>query len=174
MASKAEGGAQRPGRGVGGRACETAGPSGVPYGGLLEATRATMAPVRGTPFVARVVLTVFRHHVLLRAALLGARAFRTTGLPRVLARVLPKLLAFTMPLLASTPPVEFPPPRASQRNPEHRQTATRQLVTPLTRCDISERLTSAITSPARAPTLLGPLSCHRSDPRTRRSLHCSS
>jgi glycolate oxidase iron-sulfur subunit len=89
---------------LGCRACETACPSGVPYGELLEATRATMAPVRGTPLVARLVLWVFQYHMLLRTALAGARLFRATGLPRLLAPLVPRRLGFPLAMLASTSP----------------------------------------------------------------------
>jgi glycolate oxidase iron-sulfur subunit len=86
---------------LGCRGCETACPSGVPYGHLLEATRATIAGRH--PLVARTVLAVFRHQWLLRPALLGGRVLRATGLSKLLARI-PGPLGFAMAMLESTRP----------------------------------------------------------------------
>ena len=86
---------------LGCRGCETACPSGVPYGHLLEAARATLAESRPRPLVARVVLGVFGRKPLLRLALAGARLFRATQLPRLLAR-LPGRIGFAMAMLDAT------------------------------------------------------------------------
>lgn len=86
---------------LGCRACETVCPSGVPYGHLLEATRATLAERRPIPAVARVILAVFRHPVLMRAAMFGGRVLRATGIARALAK-LPGRPGFAMAMVAST------------------------------------------------------------------------
>jgi glycolate oxidase iron-sulfur subunit len=86
---------------LGCRACETACPSGVPYGQLLEATRATLARDEPIPLVARVILSTFERPWMMRAAMLGGRIARATGIARLLSR-LPGRLGFSMAMLAST------------------------------------------------------------------------
>lgn len=88
---------------LGCRGCETACPSGVPYGHLLEATRATLAMSQPIAPVARLVLWVFARPAMLRLALLGARLARATGVATLLAR-LPGRLGFANAMLASTAP----------------------------------------------------------------------
>lgn len=87
---------------LGCRGCETACPSGVPYGELLEATRATERLSRPLPLVARALLRVFARPALLRGLLAGGRLLRDSGLATALARVLPARLAMPLALLAST------------------------------------------------------------------------
>lgn len=86
---------------LGCRGCETACPSGVPYGQLLEATRATIGEQQSAPLVARLVLGLFSRPALLRPMLWAARLLRATGLPRLLAR-LPGRVGFAFGMLAST------------------------------------------------------------------------
>ncbi len=86
---------------LGCRACETACPSGVPYGQLLEETRAAQAEVRPLPFVARVVLYLFARPRLSRMAFAIARMARDIGLSTLLAR-LPGRIGIGMANLEAT------------------------------------------------------------------------
>ncbi|HEX6252498.1 MAG TPA: heterodisulfide reductase-related iron-sulfur binding cluster [Gemmatimonadaceae bacterium] len=86
---------------LGCRACETACPSGVPYGHLLEATRATLSESRPAPFVARAILWTFERPVLLRLAMGASRLLAATPIPLLLSR-LPGRLGFAMAMLAAS------------------------------------------------------------------------
>lgn len=86
---------------LGCRACEPVCPSGVPYGQLLEATRATLRESRPTPFIARLILFVFARSWLLRPAMFLSRLLAATPIPTLLSGVNGRL-GFAMAMLAST------------------------------------------------------------------------
>jgi glycolate oxidase iron-sulfur subunit len=90
---------------LGCRACEPVCPSGVPYGHLLEATRATLLAERPLAPVARLILWVFARSFLLSLAMAASRLLRATGLPALGASLFRGRLGFAMGMLASTHPV---------------------------------------------------------------------
>ncbi len=161
---------------LGCRGCETACPSGVPYGQLLEATRATMRRVTAPPLIARVILRVFASPLLLRAALFGGRLVRTLGVPPLLAR-LPSRVGAGMAMLSSTRPV------LTHRAYVSRTNATRGSVTLLRGC-VMEGLQTATNEATvrtlsvngyavvetRAQVCCGALHAHAGDLETARAL----
>jgi glycolate dehydrogenase iron-sulfur subunit len=116
---------------LGCRACETVCPSGVPYGHLLEATRATLAERRPIPTVARVILSVFERPLLLKLALAGGRVLRALGIARLLSR-LPGRPGFAMAMLSSTARTSAQRSEASRGTP--RSSGARGTVALLTGC----------------------------------------
>ncbi|HZE09279.1 MAG TPA: heterodisulfide reductase-related iron-sulfur binding cluster [Gemmatimonadaceae bacterium] len=86
---------------LGCRACEPVCPSGVPYGQLLEATRATLREHHQISFIARLILFVFARRWLLRPAMFFSRLLAATPIPTLLSGISGRL-GFAMAMLAST------------------------------------------------------------------------
>ena len=94
------------------RACETACPSGVPYGSLIEAAREGLEKIRKRSFPVRILRRfLFRgllpNRALLKLAGVATRFYQTTFLRSVVRglRLLPKKLAELEPLMPEAPPV---------------------------------------------------------------------
>jgi glycolate oxidase iron-sulfur subunit len=102
---------------LGCRACESACPSGVEYGQLLEAARSDIASTgHGRGWTSRLLRFVLRHVWLhpsrLRAAFTSARLLRDSRLPRLLlksrlTKLLPSRVEFALALLDSSIPTSF-------------------------------------------------------------------
>jgi glycolate oxidase iron-sulfur subunit len=94
---------------LGCRACETACPSGVPYGHLLEATRATFVAGKSPGRVADLFLVTMANETLRRVVLGTARLLRSLRVTRLLAW-LPGRAGFSMAMLEATRPAVPPGP----------------------------------------------------------------
>ena len=103
---------------VGCRACETVCPAGVQYGALLELAREEAVRAGGSRWHARALLALFARPRATRVAMAMARALRATGLPALVARLLPSWRWMNGPRLAAGMLAASAPWRGLKRAPD--------------------------------------------------------
>lgn len=169
------------------RACETSCPSGVPYGSLIEAARASLEKVRERPLSARMLRRIlFRwllpSRTLLNLAAAAARLYQTTILGRLVRgmRLLPKKLAALEPMMPAAPPLSamrsLPPEVAPVGEERHRVAFFGGCVQSALFGDVNRAAVRALAAngarvvfPA-AQTCCGALQAHAGDRETARIL----
>lgn len=107
---------------LGCRACEPVCPSGVEYGLILERAREVAVEARRPPVSERLLLEAVRRPWLFRVWMGASRALRATGLPALLARILPGRGAvgqarLAMAMLAASAPARLPAGRKNGTGP---------------------------------------------------------
>jgi glycolate oxidase iron-sulfur subunit len=98
---------------LGCRACETVCPSGVEYGLLLERAREVAGEARRPSVVQALLLAVVERRRVFRIWMGGSRLLRASGIPALLARIVPSLgplarLRLGMAMLAASAPARLP------------------------------------------------------------------
>jgi glycolate oxidase iron-sulfur subunit len=96
------------GRCLGCRACESVCPAGVPFGHLLERARARIPPRPEAGWRERWTLAALTEPRFARYTYVVARALRSSGLARLLARIVPGKVGQALGLLAATQPAFSP------------------------------------------------------------------
>lgn len=99
------------------RACETACPSGVPYGRIIEGARAMVQESPQRPkswrFRSLVLRVMFAAPWRLRAAFAGLRLYQRSPLPGIARRVLPRRLRQMEAMLPPLPDKPYNPPEVA-------------------------------------------------------------
>ncbi|MBA4071051.1 MAG: hypothetical protein C0497_04325 [Gemmatimonas sp.] len=148
---------------LGCRGCESACPSGVPYGHLLEAAREQLAAIRPLPVVARIILRAFARPAVLRVAFWFGRMVRDTGIAAELSR-LPGALGFPFAMLASTA-------REDARQWTPRAARTRETVATLDGCVMEGLFTGVNRATERVLAANGYSLCSAPDQQCCGALH---
>jgi glycolate oxidase iron-sulfur subunit len=165
------------------RACETACPSGVPYGRIIEGARAMVqaSPQRPASWRLRslILRLLFARPWRLRLAFGGLRTYQRSPLPSIVRRFLPRRLRQLEAMLPALPGRPFDPPEVAA-NPAGAVKGTAALLTgcimPITHPHTHEATVRVLARNGfrvlapKAQGCCGALHLHNGDPEAARTL----